>query len=323
VTHPHLYVARELTAAALDRLRAEAPGEVVVGEIEPPKRDDLLARAAGACALVTTRTERVDAELLAAAGPDLRVVANVAVGFDNIDVAAAAGRGVVVTNTPGVLDRATADHTFALILDVSRRVTEGDRLLRRRTPWVWGPTMFLGLDLSAGATLGIIGYGRIGRAVARRASAFDMDVVAYDAGLGTGAADDGTPLLELDELLGRSDVVSLHCPLLPSTRHLMNAERIARMRPGSVLVNTARGGIVDESALIAALRSGHLRGAGLDVFEGEPQVNPALFDLENVVVTPHTASAGEATREAMCRLAVDNVLAVLGGREPLTPVRPA
>jgi lactate dehydrogenase-like 2-hydroxyacid dehydrogenase len=225
-----------------------------------------------------------------------------------------------VTNTPGVLDRASADHTFALILAVTRRITEGDRLIRSREPWVWGPRMLVGLDVSAGATLGILGYGRIGKAVARRARAFDMRVLATSRSATPGTVDDGVSFVDTETLLAESDVVSVHTPLTPRTRHLIDAAALAAMKPGGYLINTARGGVVDESALVQALRSGHLRGAALDVFEGEPVVNPELLDAPGLVLTPHTASAGEATRDAMGMLAIDNVAAVLAGRPPLTPV---
>jgi lactate dehydrogenase-like 2-hydroxyacid dehydrogenase len=315
----HLYVARLLTDGAMDQLRRLGYPLVVGGEA-PPTREDLLAGIAGAVGAVMTLTERVDHQVLVAAGPQLRVVANVAVGYDNIDVQAANRAGVTVTNTPGVLDQASADHAFALILTVCRRVTEGDRLIRSGQQWVWGPRMLVGLDISAGATLGIIGYGRIGQAVARRARAFGMQVVATSGSRVSGVAADGTAFLPLPELLAASEVVSIHTPLTAATRHLIDADAIAAMKPTAYLINTARGGVVDETALIAALRSNRLRGAALDVFEGEPQVNPGLLTLDNVVLTPHTASAGEATRDAMGLLAARNVAAVLAGDAPITPV---
>ncbi|MEO3870810.1 D-glycerate dehydrogenase [Nonomuraea sp. B12E4] len=311
-----IYVTRVLTDAAMAEVARLGP--VTTGDEAPPDRDVLLARAAGATAVICTITERIDAEFLDAAGPGLRIVANVAVGYDNIDVRAATGRGVRVTNTPGVLDGATADLTMALILAAARRVLDGDRLLRQRTPWVWGPRMMLGLDLGAGATLGVVGYGRIGRAVARRARAFDMKILATPSSTPTG--DDPVEIVDLDTLLTRSDVVTLHCPLTPATRHLIDARALALMKPTAVLVNTARGGVVDERALVEALRAGRIAAAGLDVFEGEPQVNPALLELDNAVLTPHIGSAGTVTRERMCGLAVANVADVLSGSAPRTPV---
>lgn len=319
MTKPHLYVARTLTPAVMAELtHLDLP--LVVGEADPPARERMLADLAGAAAAIVTLTERVDAEFLDAAGPQLKVVANVAVGYDNIDLAAAAQRGVVACNTPGVLDQATADHTFAMLLAATRRVVEADRFARSGQAWVWGPNMLVGLDVSAGATLGIVGFGRIGKAVAQRAQAFRMRVIASDPGLDVGATIDGVEIVGFEELLEASDVVSVHVPLLPSTRHLIDQAALARMKPGSYLLNAARGGVVDETSLIGALRSGRLAGAGLDTFEGEPQINPELTTLENVVLQPHIASAGDRTRDNMCRLAVRNVTRVLAGAPAETPV---
>jgi lactate dehydrogenase-like 2-hydroxyacid dehydrogenase len=316
----HLYVTRQLTDDAMAAV-AELGVPVVVGEERPPTPAELRRDAAGAVAIIATLTDRVDAAVLDAAGAGLRVVANVAVGYDNVDVAAARARGVAVTNTPGVLDGATADLTMGLVLAAARRIAEGDRFLRSGTPWVWGPRMLVGLDLSAGATLGIVGYGRIGRAVARRARAFDLRVLATPTRSGlTPAERDAVEFRELPDLLASSDVVTLHCPLTPQTHHLVDAAALARMRPTALLVNTARGGIVDTDALVEALTAGRLAGAALDVFEDEPQVDPRLLALPQVVLTPHLGSAGDRTRSAMCGLAVDNVAAVLAGRPPLSPV---
>jgi lactate dehydrogenase-like 2-hydroxyacid dehydrogenase len=315
-----VHVARLLTDDAMAEVAALGR-PVVPGREEPPTRAELLRDVAGAAALVCTLTERVDAAVLDAAGPGLRVVANVAVGYDNVDVAAARARGVVVTNTPGVLDDATADLAMGLVLAAARRIPEGDRFLRRGTPWEWGPRMMTGLDLSAGATLGIVGYGRIGRAVARRARGFGMRLLATPSRSRVYDADaDGIRFAELDDLLAASDVVSLHVPLTEATRHLVDAAALARMKPTALLVNTARGGIVDTDALVEALRAGRIAGAALDVFEDEPHVDPRLLELEQVVLTPHLGSAGARTRSAMCLLAVRNAAAVLAGSPPLTPV---
>jgi lactate dehydrogenase-like 2-hydroxyacid dehydrogenase len=319
-TTGHVYVTRLLTDDAMERLAA-LDRRLVVGGEQPPTRSELLRDVAGAAAVVCTLTERIDAEVLRAAGAQLQVVANTAVGFDNIDVPAAREQGVVVTNTPGVLDRATADLTFGLLLAAARRVAEGDRFLRSRTPWTWGPRMMVGLDVSAGATLGIVGFGRIGRAVARRARAFDMRVVATPTRAQlTEHERAATEFLPLPELLSTSDVVSLHCPLTPQTRHLINTETLALMKPNAILVNTARGGVIDTAALVSALQSGQIGGAALDVFEDEPNVDPRLLSLEEVVLTPHLGSAAGVTRSEMCQLSVANATAVLAGRPPITPV---
>src|SRR3954470_23365028 len=247
-----IYVSRLLTDRAMAHLRALGAPLRVGGE-SPPGRAELGSGVAGAVAAVVTLTERVDSDVLAAAGPQLKVVANVAVGYDNIDVAAAAAAGVTVTNTPGVLDRATADHTFALILAATRRITEGDRLIRSREPWIWGPRMLVGLDVSAGATLGILGYGRIGQAVARRAQAFDMKVIASSRSRTPGTVEDGVTFVDNATLLADSDVVSVHTPFTPQTHHLIDAAAFKAMKPTAYLINTSRGGVVDEAALIAAL----------------------------------------------------------------------
>jgi len=316
----HVYVSRLLTDRAMAALD-ELGHPLVVGQERPPTREELLRDVAGAVAVVCTLTDPVDADVLDAAGRQLRIVANVAVGYDNIDVPALHERGVVVTNTPGVLDDATADLTMGLILAAARRIPEGDRFLRRETPWIWGPRMMVGLDLSAGATLGIVGYGRIGRAVARRARAFGMRMLATPSRARVWDADaDQVTFVELDELLAESDVVTLHVPLTPETHHLIGKAALARMKPTALLVNTARGPVVDTDALVRALQEGRLGGAALDVYEDEPDVDPRLLALEQVVLTPHLGSAATATREAMCGLAVRNVAEVLAGRPPVTPV---
>jgi lactate dehydrogenase-like 2-hydroxyacid dehydrogenase len=318
----HVYLSRELTPGAMDAARSLGLPLVVHDDPDrPPPRERLLDDVRGATALITLLTERVDAELLDAAGPQLRIVANCAVGHDNVDLDAATARGVVVTNTPGVLDESTADVAFGLVLATSRRLVEADRFLRTGADWVWGPQFFVGLDLSAGATLGIVGLGRIGLAVARRAAAFGMPILATGSRAASAEARAlGVQPADLPRVLAESDVVTLHCPLTPETRHLIGAGQLAAMKPTAILVNTARGPIVDEAALVQALERGVIAGAGLDVYEDEPRLHPGLLALENVVLLPHIASAGRATREAMGRLAVDNVRAVLSGEPPLTPV---
>jgi glyoxylate reductase len=290
-------------------------------------RDELLAGAAQADALLCTLTERVDAELLDAA-PRLRVVANLAVGFDNVDVPAATARGVVVTTTPDVLTDATADLAWALLLATARRVAEADRYARGGEWKAWSGLAFLGSPV-AGQTLGIIGLGAIGSAVARRASGFDMPVLytnrrrspEAEAALAsaTGVAPEFVPL---DELLARADFVSVHAPLTEESHHLIDGSALRRMKPTAILVNTARGPLVDEAALVAALADGTIAGAGLDVFEREPTLAAGLAELSNTVLSPHVGSATVDTRAAMVQLCCDNITAVLSGNAPLTPRNP-
>lgn len=306
--------------AALEKLRAEHEVDAWDGE-QSISREELLGKVAGADELVTLLTERVDAELLDAAGPQLQVVSNVAVGYDNIVVADCTARNVRATNTPGVLTEATADIAFGLILMATRRLGEGERLIRSGTPWKWGMFFLLGSSLQ-GKTLGVVGMGGIGQATARRAKAFGMEVVYQSRSEidPATAAELGARRVELDELLAISDVVSLHCLYGPNTHHLIGAQQLAAMKPDAYLVNTARGPIVDEAALAQALREGAIAGAGLDVFEKEPAVHPDLLELENVALVPHLGSSTVETRTAMAVLASENTLAVLRGEDPVTPV---
>jgi glyoxylate reductase len=313
-------VTNRLPEPALALLR-EA-GEVRLDQREPAvPRADLLALVAGADAVLTLLHDRVDEELLQAAGRQLRCVANVAVGYDNVDLAAAEQRGVVVTNTPGVLDDATADLTMALILAATRRLAEGERLVRSGRPWSWGMGFMLGSSLQ-GKRLGIVGLGGIGKWVAQRARAFGMEIAYHQRNAAPVEVERGLGAvrLPLDELLASADVVSLHCPLTPETRHLIAAEQLAAMKPTAVLVNAARGPIVDEAALAEALAAGRIAAAGLDVYEREPEVEPRLLGLDNVVLTPHLGSATVETRTAMAELAARNAISVLAGQGPLTPV---
>lgn len=313
-------VTNRLPETAVELLR-EA-GEVRGDERETAlPRDDLLELVAGADAVLTLLGDRVDAELLDAAGPQLRCVANVAVGYDNVDLAAAAERGVVVTNTPGVLDDATADLTLALILAATRRLVEGDRLVRSGRAWNWGMQFMLGSGLQ-GRLLGIVGLGGIGRKVAQRARAFGMRI-AYHSRRPAPAeveAELEAERMPLQRLLAEADVLSLHCPLTPETHHLIGAAELATMKPSAVLVNAARGPVVDEGALAAALEEGRIAAAGLDVYEREPHVERRLPELDNVVLSPHLGSATVETRTAMAELAARNAISVLSGQGPLTPV---
>jgi glyoxylate reductase len=280
-------------------------------------REELKDKIARQRGVITMLTDRVDAELLDAA-PDLKVVANYAVGYNNIDVAAATARGITVTNTPGVLTEATADLTWALILGVTRRLGEGDRLVRAGR-WIgWSPTQLLGMELRD-AVLGIVGMGRIGRAVASRARAFGMRVI-YTARRPSPELDPDWTAVAMNELLSTADVISLHVPLTDATRHLIGADQFAAMKPSAYLINTARGPVVDESALVEALRTGRIAGAGLDVYEREPEIHADLSACENALLLPHLGSATTATRERMGAMVVENVIAVLEGRRPPNPV---
>jgi glyoxylate reductase len=304
-------VARRLPDGGLDPLAAHElvgpnPGDV------PFTPAELRAQAADVDAIVSVLTDKIDAELIqAGAAGRLRVVANVAVGYDNIDVAAAREHGIVVCNTPGVLDETTADLAFTLILSAARLVHDAESDLRAGEWHGWGITQYLGRDVH-GATLGIVGYGRIGRAVARRASGFGMQVLHH------ARTDAGEPgfIGDLDELLAMSDVVSLHVPGGEATRHLIDARRLALMKPTAVLVNTARGPVADEEALAEALHRGRLFAAGLDVFEREPEVHPQLLRAPRTVLLPHIGSASQATRTRMAQLAASAVATVLEGGTP-------
>lgn len=319
---PRLLLTRRIPQPGLDLL-----GElfVVVGgeEDRPLARERLLRDVPGVQAVLCLLTETIDATVMDAAGSSLRVISNMAVGYDNIDVAAATARGIVVTNTPGVLTDATADLTWTLILSTVRRVVEGDRMVREGRFERWSPFMLLGRSV-AGATLGIVGMGRIGRSVARRALGWDMPVLYTRPGGPLPAADVPAGAgweycRTLDDLLVRADIVSLHVPLAPQTVRLFGARELALMKRGSYLINTSRGPVVDEAALVEALRSGHLGGAGLDVYEREPELAPGLRQLENVVLLPHLGSATVETRDRMAELAALNAIAAVRG-EPVPHV---
>jgi glyoxylate reductase len=283
-------------------------------------RSELMARIRGKDGLICHILSTVDDELLAAV-PTLKVVANVAVGYNNIDVAAARHRGVVVTNTPDVLTETTADFAWALLMAAARRVAEADRFVRSGQWDRWQWDLLWGADIH-GKTLGVVGFGRIGRAVARRALGFNMRVLYQDAVQADAAVerDLRASRVDLEALLRESDFVSLHTPFLPETRHLINARTLRLMKRSAILVNAARGPVVEETALVRALQEGWIAGAGLDVFEEEPKVHPGLLALTNVVMAPHIGSASLDTRIAMATLAVRNCLAVLDGKPPITPV---
>ena len=311
---PSILVTRKLPSSVLAKLEPVGTVELYAeGGVMP--HDELIARAADKDALVCMLTDQIDRAVLDAA-TRLKVAANVAVGYNNVDVPYAKSKGVIVTNTPDVLTESVADFTWALILAVTRRLSEGERLLRRGGWKGWAFDFMLGTELR-GKQLGIVGFGRIGQAVAARASVFGMRV-AYAARRDAGVA--GAEFMSIDRLLNSSDVVSLHVPLTSDTRHLIDKRAIARMKRSAYLINTARGPVVDEEALAWALQQHLLAGAALDVYENEPAVHPDLLRLENVLLVPHLGSGTTETRLAMASLAVDNVVEVLSGRPPLTPV---
>lgn len=319
MTQPFVLITRRLSGRAPEILQQANLEVRCLDQNGAPPREALLAQIHGAAGAIVVLSDRIDAEFLDAAGPSLRVVANYAVGIDNIELAACRTRNVRVTNTPGVLSEATADLAWTLILGACRRVIEGDRLVREGRWSGWYPTELMGVELN-GATLGIVGAGQIGSAVARRAQGFCMRVLySHPRPNADIEADVGATRVELDDLLRQSDIVSLHIPMRPENRHLLDARRLALLKDGAVLINTARGAVIDEAALLAELRTGRIR-AGLDVYEQEPRLTPGLTDMPNVVLLPHLGSATTATRANMAALAAKNVIAVLAGREPTTPV---
>ncbi len=321
MSRPRIVVTRRIPQPALDLL-LEAGDVWLSPHDRPLTREELFDAVKGAEAIVCLLHDKIDDQVLDAAGPQLKVIANVAVGYDNVDTKAIAAReSIWFTNTPGVLTEATADIAFSLILMATRRLGEGERVIRSQTPWVWNMFYMLGTGLQ-GKKLGIVGLGLIGQATARRAKAFGMEII-YS---GRRQADArvvqelGATYVSFDELLETADVVSLHCPLNAETWHLMDAERFKQMRDDAYLINTTRGPVVDEAALVEALRNGEIKGAGLDVFEEEPKVNEGLLTLENVVLIPHLGSATIETRTGMGVLAATNAIAILRGEQPPTPV---
>ena len=291
------------------------------GEETPISRDEMLKRVSGANIIVSLLTEKIDEEVLTSAGNDLRAVCNVAVGYNNIDVAACKNKNVLVTNTPGVLTDATADIAMALILMTTRRLSEGERVIRNQEPWAWGMFYMLGSSIQ-NQTLGIVGMGQIGIATALRAKSFGMKIIYTRRN----RLDEKTEkklsaqYVSLDELLQQSDIVSLHCPYSTETHHLISDAQLSKMKNTSYLINTARGPIVNEEALANALINKTIAGAGLDVYENEPKVNEKLLKLDNVVLLPHLGSATVETRTAMATTAANNAIEILSGNKPLNPV---
>lgn len=316
-----IVVTGKIPSAGLDVLRNAGFSPITWNHDQPMTRSELLTAVVDAHVLVTLITEKVDEELLVAAGSQLRAICNVAVGFNNIDIAACTARGVRVTNTPGVLTDATADIAMALILMVTRRLGEGERVIRSEDAWQWGMHFMVGAGIQK-RQIGIIGMGAIGAATARRAKVFGMSVAYSSRRDVTDEIDRelGAIHLSLDDLLLTSDIVSIHCPSNESTHHLIGAEQLRKMKKSAFLINTARGPIVDEQALVEALEAGEIAGAGLDVFEFEPKVNVGLLNRQNVVLIPHLGSATAETRAAMAALAAANAIAIANNQQPITPV---
>ena len=308
-------VTRKLPSKVISKLEEGCDVDLYVGA-KAISRDELLTRVAGKHAIVCLLTDAIDAAVLDAAGPQLKVVANIAVGYNNIDVAACRARGIAVTNTPDVLTNACADFTWGLILAITRRLGEGERAVRAGAWGGWALDYMLGMELR-GKQLGLVGVGRIGRAVADKAPAFGM-TVAYTARREAGIPN--AAQMTIDRLLATSDVISLHCPMTPETKHLIDQKALTRMKRTAYLINTSRGPVVDEAALAWALKQRLIAGAALDVYENEPQIHQGLMSLENVLLIPHLASATTETRTAMADLAVTNAIAVLNGQPPVTPV---
>jgi len=315
-----VYVTRVIPQPGVDLLRTHVDVEVNESD-EPLSSDELRRRAGSHDALVTLLTDNIDSAVLQSGEGSLKIVANVAVGYDNIDVPAATACGIMVSNTPGVLTETTADFAWALLMSVARRVPEAQSFLRAGKFQGWGIMMMLGEDIH-GKTLGIAGFGRIGQAVAQRAAGFGMKILYYDPVV---QADDAarrlnTRSVDLDTLLRESDFVSVHTPLTSETRHMIGREQLGLMKDTAYLINTSRGPVLDEAALASALKANRIRGAALDVFENEPEVHPELLQLDNAVITPHIASASVATRSRMAVMAAENVIAALDGQRPPTLV---
>jgi len=309
---PKVFVTRLLPEPALNRLKEAVQAEIWPHEL-PPERNVLLEKAAGKDGLLCLLTDPIDGGVMDTAGPQLKVISNCAVGVDNIDLEAATKRGIPVGNTPGILTETTADFAFALLMAAARRIPEGDQYVRAGKWQTWGLTLLLGQDIG-GATLGLVGFGRIGKAVARRAAGFKMRVLYYDPEHEPRPDDPPAQKVTLKELLSQSDFISLHTPLNQDTYHLIGAEELSQMKPEAILVNTARGPVVDPQALYRALKDRKIGGAALDVTDPEPlPAEHPLLTLDNLIVTPHIASASRATRGKMAQMAVDNLLAGLNG----------
>ena len=316
-----IFITRRIPEIGINLLK-EKDHQVSIGPEDKISKEKLLEGVKGVDAILSVLTEKIDGEVMDAAGKQLKIIANYAVGYNNIDVAEAKKRNIIVTNTPGVLTEAVAEHTIAFLFVIAERIVEADRFTRAGKYKAWGPKMLLGADIQ-GKTLGIIGLGRIGSAVAQRMQdGFNVKIVYHDLKRNEELEKKfGMEYRELDDLLKESDFVSLHTALTDETRHLINAEKLALMKPSAYLINTSRGPIIDEAALVDVLKEKKIAGAALDVFENEPELAPGLVDLDNVVLTPHIASATEGTRNKMSEIAANNIIAVLDGGEPLNPVK--
>ena len=311
---PKVFVTRVIRDKGLKLVNETCQADIWSEEL-PPNREILLQRVHSVVGLLCLLTDRIDGEVMDAAGPGLKVISNHAVGFDNIDVDAATERGIPVGNTPGILTDATADMAFALMMAAGRRVVEAEKFLRDGKWKTWGPSMLLGVDF-AGANLGIIGFGRIGQAVAKRATGFNMKILYYDPGASSTAPNLNAVSTDLDTLLAESDFISIHVPLTPETRQMVNADFLAKMKPNAVLVNTARGGVLDQSALYQTLKEERIFAAALDVTDPEPlPLESPLLELDNCIIVPHIASASVYSRDMMAYLSAKNLIAGLNGEK--------
>lgn len=318
-----IFVSRDVPGSTLGKLK-ESGHEVKISEFDRPlNAEELLDRAKGVDGLMTLLTDKINGEVVDAIGPQLKVVSNYAVGFDNINVPELTERGIVVTNTPSdEVNQAVAEHAWALLIALARRVVEADESVKRGAYRGWEPAIFLGKSLK-GKTLGIVGMGRIGSMAAKMAKGFDMRVLYNKRSPDPELEKElGVEFADLDKLYSESDIISLHVPLTEETRHMINSDSISKMKKGVIIVNTARGPVINEQHLVDALRSGQVGGAGLDVFDAEPNVNPELISMENVVLTPHIASATWEARDKMCEMAVNSILDTFSDKQPSNIINP-
>jgi glyoxylate reductase len=317
-----VFVTRQIPEKGIEMLRKEYSVEIWLGDM-PPAPEELLKKVTGAAGILSLLTDKIDAAVMEAAGDGLKVISNYAVGYDNIDIPEATRRRIAVGNTPGVLTEATADHTFALLMAAARRVAEGDRQVRAGGWRTWEPMGLLGADIH-GATLGLVGFGRIGQAMARRAAGFEMRVLYYDPEYQAKDTAPGNAVYSsFEQVLSESDFISIHVPLTDQTRRMFNQENFNKMKTDAILINTSRGGVVDQGALFDALKNGKLAAAGIDVTDPEPlPLDSPLLTLENLVITPHIASASRTTRERMAVMAAENLLAGIKGEKLTNCVNP-